>query len=231
MGFDSGDPIVQFYFRLNDLLYRSSAVYDNGVEYSSMIERCYMDVWEPVPGTAKQHDSEKKALARAKKLMLPLEHIPLIYLAYWTPPESVAPVEEQMCVRITPGQGSYLYNIGDYMIRPVGALYALHIWDGFGAVEVGERFFSLEAATIAAVIRARKDSRERAAREAKPQTPDVETVPFIEQEPVTCGLRTQEDRTRDALSRPYPGDEWPTESDDLSPIRLDDDVDICTDRD
>ncbi len=226
MGFDSGDPVVQFYFRLNNLLYRSSVVFDNGIEFLSMIERKYMDVWEPVPGTSKQHESEKKALARAKKLMQPLEHIPLIYLAYWTPPESVAPAEEQMCVRITPGQSSYLYNIGDYMIRPVGALYALHIWDGFGAVEVGERFFTLEAATIAAVIKSRKDARDKAAREARPQVPEVECISFIEQEPATLSLQTQEERDENRSSRLYPSNDWPHENDDLGAIRLDDDVDL-----
>lgn len=215
MGFESGDPVVQYYFRLNDLLYRSSAVYSDGIEFLSLIERSYMEVWEPVPGTSKGHNTEKKALARAKKLTDPLEHTPLIYLAYWqAPAEPDSKVEEPVFVRVTPGKESYLNTIGDYLIRPVGTLYALCIWDGFSAVEVGLRFSTLEGAVIAAIIRTRREAKEKADKEARPETPDAPTAPFVEQEPVTAPIDAS------------PDDILYGDSDDLFAIRLDEETDV-----
>lgn len=168
------DAIVHHFFRYGGLLYRSAVILAEYNVYAVCLERRLLDVWEPVPGTIRVFDTRNKAEKYAKKLLEPLQHIPLINLAYFVPPEQRVTDNEDVFVRVSPGSEEFLYKIGDYLIRKIGPHYVLHVWNGFGAVKIDNPFFSLEAAAIAAIVRAKKD-----AKELKDKPPVVKEVPII----------------------------------------------------
>jgi len=192
---EEGDPVIQFYFRLGGLLYRSSVDLVEGREYVSRLERRLMDVWENVPGTDVLHKTEKKAVSRAKKLLEPLLHSQLIGLAYWTP-EDVTPAPPELCVRVSPG--SVYFAVGDYEIRPDGPLYTLSKWGSSGPVPICPKFFTLEAAAIAAVIRAKADAKLEETEKPSVPTTEIVTTPF-EQESVTDDIERDLRNTIDSI--------------------------------
>jgi len=163
----AGDPISQYYFRLDEVLYRSSAELTEDCTWMSLIER-YASIWQEVPGTRETHDGEKKAVARAKKLTNVLEHTPLIYLAYWEPGSEdgdAAKIEEDTTkynMRVNVSKESYmLYNVGDFVIEPKGNEFVVSRWTGVDLLPVGKPCFSMEAAVIITVIKAREEILEK----------------------------------------------------------------------
>lgn len=166
----AGDPITQHYFRLDDILYRSTVELSEDCAWVSRLER-YSAVWEEVPNSREVHTEEKKAAARAKKLTNVLEHTPIIYLAYWNPKaededgEVTIKAPEKTTkfnIRINASGESYLlYNSGDFVIEQKGGEFIVSRWTGFDVIPVGKPLHSLEAACLAAVVKAREEILEK----------------------------------------------------------------------
>lgn len=165
----AGDPITQHYFRLDEVLYRSAVELTEDCTWISRIER-FSGVWEEVTNTRVDHLDEKKATLRAKKLVNVLEHTPLIYLADWQPRiedengEEIKAEEKttKFNIRINASGESYLlYNTGDFVIEQKGSEFIVSRWTGFDVVPVGKPLHSLEAACLAAVVKAREEILEK----------------------------------------------------------------------